>query len=259
MAALGRMASGIAHEIRNPLEIIYMGVDCLENNIHDDNPVVRESIDKIFNAISRSDNIINNVLSFSRQTPFEIRQIRICSLLDKLLELAKPFMKYGIDVHHQYDDDSLEVAGDQILEQVFLNLINNAVDAMKESEQKILTIRVYKKLITDIGYKTGNRYTDYFRIGDYKVVVEVSDTGKGIPKDVMSKIFEPFFTTKAVNEGTGLGLSIVHSILERMQGTIDVQSMENIGTTFLVNLQPQIKVAYMKEENYGREIQSTVH
>ncbi len=202
---------------------------------------------------------IHNVLSFSRQTPSEIRQIRICSMMDNLLKLVKPFMKDGIRLQCQYDDESLEVAGDNMLEQVFLNLINNAVDAMKESEQKILTIRVYKKLITDIGYKTGNRYTDYFRIGDHKVVVEVSDTGKGIPKDVMSKIFEPFFTTKAVNEGTGLGLSIVHSILERMQGTIDVQSMENIGTTFFVNLQPQVKTVYMKEDNYGREIQSTVH
>lgn len=260
MAALGRMASGIAHEIRNPLEIIYMGVDCLENNIHDDNPVIRESINKIFHAVSRSDNIINNVLSFSRQSPCEIKQIRICSMLDNLLALAKPFMKYDIRVQRQYDDDSLEVAGDYMLEQVFLNLINNAVDAMKESKEKILTIRVYKKLITEIGYKTGTRYTDFFRIGDNKVVVEVSDTGKGIPSDVMSKIFEPFFTTKAVNEGTGLGLSIVHLILERMQGTIDVQSIENQGSTFFVNLQPQIKTAaYVKEEKNGREIQSTVH
>jgi PAS domain S-box-containing protein len=249
MAALGRMASGIAHEIRNPLEIIYMGIDYLENNISDKDPHVLESIEKIFNAVNRADTIIKNILSFSRKSECKITQLPICQLLDKTLLLAQQTtQKSRVTLRCEYDDKSLEVAGDyNMLEQVFLNIINNAVDAMKDSKEKMLTVRAYKKLITEIGYKTGYRYTDFFRIGDNKIVVEISDTGKGIPKDVMSKIFEPFFTTKPVNEGTGLGLSMVHTIMERFSGTIDVTSEENQGTTFYVNLQPQIKVMDPKE------------
>ena len=249
MAALGRMASGIAHEIRNPLEIIYMGVDYLENNIPDNNAQVLEAIEKIFNAVHRADTIIKNILSFSRQSECKITQIPICQLLDKTLSLAQQTIQKGrVTVKCEYDDKSLEVAGDyNMLEQVLLNLVNNAVDAMKESSPKVLMVRVYRKLITEIGYKTGYRYTDFFKIGDDMIIVEVSDTGKGMPKDVQSKIFEPFFTTKPSNEGTGLGLSIVHMIMERLNGTIDVESRENQGTTFFIKLQPTIKVFDAKE------------
>jgi PAS domain S-box-containing protein len=249
MAALGRMASGIAHEIRNPLEIIYMGVDYLENNISVDSPGSRESFEKIFNAVNRADTIIKNILSFSRQSECKITQIPICQLLDNTLSLAKQIIqKSRVIVKCEYEDKSLEVAGDyNMLEQVFLNLVNNAVDALKDSPEKILTVRVYKKLITEIGYKTGYRYTDFFKIGEHMIVVEVSDSGKGMPKDVQSKIFEPFFTTKKLNEGTGLGLSIAHMIMERLNGTIDVTSEENQGTTFFIKLQPKIKLIDGKE------------
>jgi PAS domain S-box-containing protein len=249
MAALGRMASGIAHEIRNPLEIIYMGVDYLENNLPDDKPDISESIGKIFNAVNRADNIIKNILAFSRQTVFKIVQLPLKPLLDNVLALGKPKLeKSSVSVRCEYTDESLEVAGDHsMLEQVFLNLVNNAVDAMKNCKKKILTIRAYKKLVTAIGYKTGYRQADLFSIGDEMVVVEISDTGKGIPEEALSKIFEPFFTTKPANEGTGLGLSLAHMIMERLSGTIDVESRENQGTTFFVRLQPKSKTIDTKE------------
>jgi signal transduction histidine kinase len=249
MAALGRMASGIAHEIRNPLEIIYMGVDYLENNLPDDNPHIHESIDKIFNAADRANNIIKNILSFSRQSEYKITQILLCPLLDKVLTLAEQMIqKKGVSVQREYDNKLLEVAGDQnMLEQVLLNLVNNAVDAMKDRKEKILTVRAYKKIVTEVGYKTGYRRADFFGIGDEMIVVEISDTGKGIPQEVLPKIFEPFFTTKALHEGTGLGLSIAHMIMDRLSGTIDVESRENQGTTFFIKLQPTIKVTDAKE------------
>jgi PAS domain S-box-containing protein len=249
MAALGRMASGIAHEIRNPLEIIYMGVDYLENNLPDDKPDIRESIEKIFNAVNRADNIIKNILSFSRQTVSKITQIPLCPLLDIVLALAKPKLeKSGVSVRCEYANELLEVAGDYtMLEQVFLNLVNNAVDAMKDCKEKILTVRAYKQLVTEIGYKTGYRRADFFSIGDEMIVVEISDTGKGIPEETLAKIFEPFFTTKPANEGTGLGLSVAHMIMERLSGTIDVESRENQGTTFFVKLQPKNKIIDTKE------------
>jgi PAS domain S-box-containing protein len=244
MAALGRMASGIAHEIRNPLEIIYMGVDYLENNLPDDNPHIHESIDKIFNAADRANNIIKNILSFSRQSEYKITQILLCPLLDKVLTLAEQMIqKKGVSVQREYDNKLLEVAGDQnMLEQVLLNLVNNAVDAMKDRKEKILTVRAHKQLVTEVGYKTGYRRADFFSIGDEMIVVEISDTGKGIPEEALPKIFEPFFTTKPATEGTGLGLSISHMIMERLSSTIDVESRENQGTTFLIKLQPTTKI-----------------
>jgi PAS domain S-box-containing protein len=249
MAALGRMASSIAHEIRNPLEIIYMGVDYLENNLPDDNPQIQESIEKILKAANRADNIIKNILSFARQSAYKITQIHLRPLLNNVLVLAEQtIQKNGVSIQRDYDNDLPEVAGDyNMLEHVFLNLINNAIDAMKDSNEKKLTIRAYKQLITEMGYKTGYRADDFFNIGDEMIIVEISDTGKGIPKEVMTKIFEPFFTTKPVNEGTGLGLSIAHMIMERLSGTIDVESRENKGTTFFIKLQPGCKIKDIKE------------
>jgi signal transduction histidine kinase len=249
MAALGRMASGIAHEIRNPLEIIYMGLDYLENNLPDNNSHIRESIEKIFNAVNRADNIIKNILAFSRKSVYKITQIPLCPLLDNVLTLAEQMiLKNGVGVRREYDDELLEVAGDHdMLEHVFLNLVNNAVDAMKDCKEKILTVRAHKQLVTEVGYKTGYRRADFFSIGEEMIVVEISDTGKGIPEEALPKIFEPFFTTKPANEGTGLGLSIAHMIMDRLSGTIDVESRKNQGTTFFIKLQPTIKVTDAKE------------
>jgi PAS domain S-box-containing protein len=249
MAALGRMASGIAHEIRNPLEIIYMGLDYLENNLPDNNSHIRESIEKIFNAVNRADNIIKNILAFSRKSVYKITQLPLCPLLDNVLTLAEQMiLKNGVGVRREYDDELLEVAGDHdMLEHVFLNLVNNAVDAMKDCKEKILTVRAHKQLVTEVGYKTGYRRADFFSIGEEMIVVEISDTGKGIPEEALPKIFEPFFTTKPANEGTGLGLSIAHMIMDRLSGTIDVESRKNQGTTFFIKLQPTIKVTDAKE------------
>jgi PAS domain S-box-containing protein len=249
MAALGRLASGIAHEMRNPLEIINMGMDYLENNLPDDNPNINESIEKIFDAINRAENIIKNILSFSRQSVGEITQIPICQLLDNVLTLAEQtIQKNSVNVRREYENELLEVAGDyNMMQQVFLNLVNNAVDSMKNDKEKILTIRAYKQLVSEVGYKTGYRRADYFSIGDEMIVVEISDTGKGIPDEILPKIFEPFFTTKAKNEGTGLGLSIAHMIMDRLYGTIDVESRENQGTTFFIKLQPKSKLTKTKE------------
>jgi signal transduction histidine kinase len=224
-------------------------MDYLENNLPDDNPNISEAIERIINAINRAENIIKNILSFSRQSVGEITQIPICQLLDNVLMLAEQtIQKNSVNIQREYENELLEVAGDyNMMEQVFLNLVNNAVDSMKNDKEKRLTIRAYKQLVSEVGYKTGYRRADYFSIGDEMIVVEISDTGKGIPEEILPKIFEPFFTTKAKNEGTGLGLSIAHMIMDRLYGTIDVESRENQGTTFFIKLQPKSKLTKTKE------------
>jgi len=166
-----------------------------------------------------------------------------------MLALAEnTIRKNVISVQREYEDELMKVAGDHnMLEQVFLNLVNNAVDAMKDRKEKMLTVRTYKHTVSDVGYNSGYRRADFFNLGDVMIVVEISDTGKGIPEEVLSKIFEPFFTTKPVNEGTGLGLSLAHLIMDRLKGTIDVESRENQGTTFFIKLQPAGKMMESKE------------
>jgi signal transduction histidine kinase len=90
-----------------------------------------------------------------------------------------------------------------MLRQVLLNLVNNAVDAMKKREDKCLTIRIYEQTVESVGYKTGYRRVDFFKMGDHMIIVEITDTGTGIPEDDLSKIFEPFFTTKPTGDGIG--------------------------------------------------------
>ncbi len=243
MAALGRMASGIAHEIRNPLEIISMGMDYIDYNIPNDNVMLRQSIEKIYNAITRANNIIRDVLSFSRKSIVKISNIPLIPLLDNTLSLTKHNLrKTGITLKREYASETMEVAADHnMLQQVFLNLINNAVDAMQNRAEKQLTIRVYKQKVYQIDYKAGRRRSDFFKIGDEIVVVEISDTGRGIPKSELPKIFEPFFTTKSTSGGTGLGLSLCHMIIDRLKGVIDVESSLEKGSTFSVKILPATK------------------
>jgi len=261
MAALGRMASGVAHEIRNPLEIIAMGVDYLDFNLPDAGKNVHQSLEKISNAVERTNRIINEVLSFSRKNDCQVRAVQICELLKNVLDLTDHHIReVGVSVRRDYADESITIAADaQMLEQVLLNLINNAVDAMAESSDRRMDLRVYKQQVESVGYKTGYRRADFFKVGDTMVVVEIADTGEGISEANFPKIFEPFFTTKEKGKGTGLGLSLAHMIMDRLSGTIDVESQVGEGTTFYVKLQPWGKNNDTGELGDGRDQKSIDH
>lgn len=252
MAALGRLASGIAHEIRNPLEIISMGVDYLENSALEKKDSTEKSIKKINSAVDRANAIIEDVLKFSKKTEFVIEAVDICAVTDEVISLAgHRIQSSGLKVSRQYPEKGLKAAGNRnMISQVLLNIVNNAVDAMQGSEKKELQIKIYSWKVKEVGYKTGYRRADYFKMDEEMIVVEISDTGRGIAENVLPKIFEPFFTTKATGEGTGLGLSLSHMIMDRMMGTIDVSSRINEGTTFYVKLQPDSGIQMIREAEY---------
>ena len=254
MAAMGRLASGFAHEIRNPLAIILMGIESLSTTLPEKNKIVKKTIEKIKQAVNRANKIIIDTLQFSRMSEFKFESIDICKSLDETIDLIKhKAVLNNIKINRNYPQKHMKVKADKnMLQQVFLNLFMNAMDAMPKGGE--IKVKVYDKIANQLGYKTGERESDYFKIGDKIIVVEIEDTGIGIPKNILSKIFDPFFTTKKVGEGTGLGLSVVHLIIDQHRGIIDVESEVNKGTKFIITL-PAKNLS--KEGQYNRDEKHT--
>ena len=238
MAVIGRLASGLAHQIRNPLEIIIMGVEFLGNTLHNKDLNPEKSIEKIKQAVNRTNQIITDFLSFARKSELKFESVDVCLLLDETIRLIEHRINLRkVKIERNYSEESIKVKADRnMLEQVFMNLLNNGIDAISEGGE--IRIKVNTKKIMHIEDKVGYRKNDYFKIGEKMTVVEIEDTGKGIPGDVLPEIFEPFFTTKESGKGTGLGLSLAHLIIDRHKGKINVQSEVNKGTKFTLKLQP---------------------
>jgi len=238
MAAAGRLASGLAHQIRNPLEIILMGVEFLANTLPNKDPNSEKTIEKIKDAVNRTNQIITDFLRFSRKSELKFESVNVCKLLDETIKLIEHTINANkIKIERNYPEESVEVNADRnLLQQVFMNLFNNGIDAMEKGG--VTRIKVNTNNIVQVGEKTGYRNNDYFKIGGKMVVIEIEDTGEGIPEDVLSQVFDPFFTTKESEKGTGLGLSLAHLIIDRHKGNINVQSEVNKGTKFTLNLQP---------------------
>jgi PAS domain S-box-containing protein len=216
MAAVGQLAAGIAHEIRNPLGIINNALYDLGQLVHADNADVTEDLRIAREEMGRVQSIINNLLEFSRESRAEIEPVNINELLAKTLRLMHKSLQDS-DVRVITDFGPLGVcqANQNALRQVILNLITNAVQAMPSGGE--LRLKTTPLL-------------------DGRVQLQVTDSGVGIPPEHLNDIFNPFFTTKAPGQGTGLGLSVVHSVLKRYRGEIRVDSDMNRGTTFTIQL-----------------------
>lgn len=216
MAAIGQLAAGIAHEIRNPLGIIMNALYDLSEILPTDNPDVREDLQIAKDEIVRAQEIITNLLEFSRESGAELEEVNLNDLLRKTLQLMHKYLQTNnVKVTTTLGKVGTCLANQNALRQVFLNLITNAVQAMPQGGE--LRLRTQRN---------ANKHVQF----------EFSDTGVGIPEHHLKSIFNPFFTTKEPGQGTGLGLSVVHSVIKRYQGNIAVQSKLNVGTTFLIEL-----------------------
>jgi PAS domain S-box-containing protein len=216
MAAIGQLAAGIAHEIRNPLAIIMNALYDLAEIVDGNNAEVREDLRIAKEEMDRVQTIINSLLEFSRDSRAEIELVDINDLLRKtLLLMSKHLQNSDVRVVTELGDIGTCTANQNALRQIVLNLITNAVQAMPHGGE--LSVRT--------SLRPGNR-----------VRLEFSDTGIGIPPHQLNDIFNPFFTTKSPGQGTGLGLSVVHSVVRRYHGDIQVRSTPNVGTTFTIDL-----------------------
>ncbi|OFZ74229.1 MAG: hypothetical protein A2451_02170 [Bdellovibrionales bacterium RIFOXYC2_FULL_39_8] len=214
MASLGTMGAGMAHEINNPLTIIKSYNSRLKA-ILDKEEFDKTRVDKINtsidNAVNRIMSIVKHLKAFARNEKIsdsERATIDINQLLSDLRDFYGGLViSNNITVFEQFFSGDYKLFGFRtVYEQIFLNLINNAIDAMETSPVKTLDIST--ELIDD----------------NQKILATIRDSGRGIPKEIMDKIYDPFFTTKAPNKGTGLGMSLVRSYLKECNGTISCQS-----------------------------------
>lgn len=212
LAALGRLVTGIAHELRNPLTVIKTTVQVMEAELKDNKDLI-QYVEVIKEQVNRQNRIIQELLDFGRPTKNFVHPVSVGSLIDKVLIFTSPLLrqhKVQLEVEKEPNLPLVEADGERI-KQVFVNLILNAVQAMPNGGK--LTI------------KAGTE--------ENFVYVRFSDTGPGIPREEISRIFDPFYTTR--KDGTGLGLSISHQIIASHGGTIEVASGEG-GSTFTVRL-----------------------
>ncbi|MBI3890101.1 MAG: response regulator [Candidatus Wallbacteria bacterium] len=216
LAAIGLLAGGVAHEIKNPLSVILGYTELLLDSKPDDKTLT-ESLQKIQRQAERCRNIVGNLLKFSRKSDVDVVPINVNQTLAETLELlGKQLLVQNIKVEQDYSSMLPPFWGNESeLQQIFFNLIVNAKDAME---------------------KTGGCLTVRTINADTYIKVVIGDSGPGIPPDVQKRIFNPFFTTKAAGKGTGLGLSIVQSIIDKYRGTISVDSKPGEGAAFAITL-----------------------
>ncbi|HYO55026.1 sensor histidine kinase [Archangium sp.] len=230
MAAVGTLAAGVGHEINNPLAFIisnlhYASEEVREAARDEGNGTRWKEVDEaLYEALQGADRvrrIVQDLRTFSRVTPEEPRRVELHAVLESALSIADRQVRYRARVVKDYGPVSAVLGDETRLGQVFLNLLINAAQAIPEGHTDSNEIRVT------------TRQDDQGR-----VVVSVSDTGTGIPSEVLPHIFEPFFTTKPVGVGTGLGLSISHTHIQTMGGELRVRSEPGSGATFEVVLPP---------------------
>ena len=217
LASLGKMAAGIAHEVNNPLGGILVLSSLVVEKLTDDDPN-KQNLEEVVKQTIRCRDIVKGLLQFSRETAAKKSLVNINIILNSTLALIeRQAIFHNIEVEKNLADDlPLIMVDDSQFQQVFMNIIFNAAHEMNTIG--ILTIK------------------SFFDQHNKMININISDTGKGIPPEIIDKIFDPFFTTKDVGEGTGLGLSIAYGIVTKHNGKMFVKSEVNIGTTFTIQI-----------------------
>ncbi len=222
LASIGELAAGIAHEINNPVAIMVEEAGWMEDLLEEQELQENQNADEFKRSLKqislqgvRCKEITHKLLSFARKTDPVHHEIQVNDTIEEILSICKERSKFNnIRVQTELDEYlPLISASPTELQQVFMNLINNAIDAIGSG---------------------GGLLEIWSRVEGDKVVVDIADTGHGISKSVMARIFDPFFTTKPVGKGTGLGLSICYGIVKKLGGNITVDSSVGLGTTFHV-------------------------
>ncbi|NMB90543.1 MAG: GAF domain-containing protein [Chloroflexi bacterium] len=217
LAAVGQLAAGVAHEINNPLSAIIANAQILRRDLPPYDVDLQESVKLIELAGIRASQVVRNLLGFARKENYNFENIDLNDTITSAVSLLQhEFVSRAISLNLELGKDLPRIyASKDHLQGVWINLILNAIDATEEGKGEITV-------------------NSRFQLNEYRVVI--SDNGKGIPPDRVSRIFEPFYTTKAPGRGTGLGLSVCHRIIKQHGGYIQVESHVGVGTKFVTVL-----------------------
>jgi two-component system NtrC family sensor kinase len=228
------MAAGVAHEINSPLTGIVTFAHLMLKRVSPENKMDREDLEVIIEQADRCSKIIKGLLGFSRAIPAEKNEMNVNNTIRHTLGIIQNQAKFhNVKIEVKADESLPTVKGDSSqIEQVFLNLLINASDAMNDKGR--IVIKTSRTVVDESPY----------------VEIEISDTGPGIPEEHISRLFEPFFTTKPVGKGTGLGLAVSHGIVRKHGGHIIVKSTPGEGASFYVRL--PIQNAPGEDTYYGQ-------
>ncbi|MGJ8643207.1 MAG: PAS domain-containing protein [Luteolibacter sp.] len=214
MESVGRLAAGVAHEVKNPLAMIGMGLELLARRLPDDDAKGKETIERMKRGIDRAKKIVRGLVDYSSDRRLEFVRISPNVLIQESLELVEYQLKEaGIEIVVSENPELPEVEADQTkVEQVLVNIFINAMHSMEGGGT--LTVGAELLSMSNVGHDEGSRLRERMREGDKMVKITVTDTGKGIPEEALNKLFDPFFTTKATGKGTGLGLTVARKIAD---------------------------------------------
>ena len=229
MASLGELVAGVAHEINNPLAFVISHLSTIKDGIsgvlleieprlsdksRSKMNKLQQRIQDMQSGLERIKDLVIKLRTFSRLDEGEFKQVNIEDCIESVLTLLQYRLKDRITVVRKYGGDDIISCYPGPLNQVIMNIISNAIDAIEE-----------RGVITITTSKTDSNYT-----------ISIADTGKGMPKDIRDRIFEPFFTTKPMGQGTGLGLSISYGIVKKHGGEIEIRSQQGKGPEMIITI-----------------------
>jgi len=230
MEAIGTLAGGIAHDFNNILSAIMGFTEIVDADLPEGSRN-KEDLGEVIHACKRARDLVKQILTFSRQSAFEARPLRVDLVVNEALKMIRSSTPASIEIQQNIHSDLPAVIADPTqVHQIMMNLCTNAVQAI-EDEHGTLTVSLDSVKLDDLRM---DEKPDGALTGEC-VRLRVSDTGKGIPREIQEKIFDPYFTTKKMGEGTGLGLAVVYGIIRESGGTITVESEVNKGTTFSIH------------------------
>ena len=230
LQAIGTLAGGIAHDFNNILFPIVGYTELTMDDVPKDSQA-RQNLKEILKATNRAKELVQQILTFSRQSSQERKPLKVQYLIKEVLKLLRATIPSSIQIECDIDDTCGPIKGDPTqIHQVIMNLCTNAYHAMQETggklEVSLKEIHIsYEQSIERVGMKVGKH-----------IELQVKDSGHGMEPQVMERIFEPYYTTKAQGKGTGLGLSVIHGIVKSHVGDITVSSLPGQGATFKVYL-----------------------
>ena len=227
MESVGRLAAGVAHEVKNPLAMIGMGLELLSRRLPEGDQKAVETVERMRRGIDRAKTIVKGLVDFSSDRSLNIQPMDVTGVIRASHDLVDyELQKAQVEVNYRIAENLPEVLVDQVrVEQVLVNLMMNAVHAMDGPGQ--LTIQADLMSLEEVVFDAGSRLCDRPKDGDLRVRILVRDSGPGIQEELLDKIFDPFFTTKETGKGTGLGLAVSHKIVELHGGKLTLRNRED--------------------------------